>query len=104
MPSSTVFMKIKSNVAPELDAEFNRWYNEEHCPQHLEFRGTVSARRYSFIESPDRFKYLAVYEYENQAALQRWLESERRKELIVDHRTRFGSIDSSREIVVPIWP
>ncbi len=101
---TSVLYLVKTTVDLNLDAEFNRWYNEEHAPQHLEFRGCVAARRYRILRTKDRFKYLAVYEYEDEAALQRWLDSSRRQELIADHTARFGKPESSTEVVAQIWP
>src|SRR5690349_11032679 len=37
---------IAMNVAPEVEAEFNEWYNSEHIPALGSVPGTLSARRY----------------------------------------------------------
>ena len=36
---------VFSDVAPENDAEYNRWYNEEHIPERLSIPGVLDAAR-----------------------------------------------------------
>ena len=38
----TLFM-VRATITKDKDAAFNRWYNEEHVPQVLQFNGAVSA-------------------------------------------------------------
>ena len=38
-------------IAPEREAEFNRWYNEEHVPERLAIPGFRKARRFKAIGS-----------------------------------------------------
>ena len=52
------------NAAPEGEAEFNRWYDEEHIPALAAVPGTLAARR--FVASrTSRQKYLALYHLES---------------------------------------
>ena len=47
------------NVAPEMDAEFNAWYDTEHLPRLAELPGVLMARRY---RSPGAgHRYVATY-------------------------------------------
>ena len=39
-------LMVAMNVAPEADAEFNAWYNEEHVPALGAVPGCLSARRF----------------------------------------------------------
>ncbi len=65
-------MVVGSNpVSPEREAEFNRWYVEEHLDDVLAVAGFTAARRYR--QSPVRpmadtepspYGYLAIYEVE----------------------------------------
>ena len=50
---------IAMNVAPEVEAEFNEWYNSEHIPALGSVPGTLSARRYRGEGA--RQKYAALY-------------------------------------------
>lgn len=47
------------NVAPEHEAEFNAWYNDEHIPALSAVPGVLSARRFRSREGTHR--YVAVY-------------------------------------------
>lgn len=53
---------IAMNVAPEIDAEFNAWYNEEHLPALGSVPGVLQARRYRGAGATQR--YLAMYHFE----------------------------------------
>jgi hypothetical protein len=43
----------------EFEAEFNRWYDEEHIPIRMRCEGFIGAQRYRAEDAPN---YLAVYE------------------------------------------
>ncbi len=47
------------NVAPELEAEFNEWYDKEHIPALRAVPGVLSARR--FRGTSGNRKYVALY-------------------------------------------
>lgn len=50
------------NVAPEAEADFNAWYDEEHIPALAAVPGTLAARRY-VAEGPagGTHRYMAIY-------------------------------------------
>ena len=75
-PKQKGLLLVMCDIAPEHEAEFNRWYDEEHIPERLSIPGFLSARRFRAIEGGPR--YLALYELENPDVLQteaykRWL-------------------------------
>jgi hypothetical protein len=47
-------------IDPADDAEFNRWYDEEHVPEKLREPGYLAARR--FRDLTDDNKYMVIYE------------------------------------------
>ena len=53
-------LMVYTDVAPEHEDEFNRWYNEEHIPERLSIPGVLNAARYSAVQGGP--KYLACYE------------------------------------------
>ncbi len=59
---------VMMDIDPEHEAEFNRWYEEEHVPERMSIPGFVSARRYRAIEGEP--EYLALYELENLDVLE----------------------------------
>lgn len=52
------------NAAPEHEAEFNRWYDEEHIPALAAVPGVLSARRFR-AASTTLQKYVALYHLES---------------------------------------
>lgn len=54
---------VAMNVAPEAEAEFNAWYDEEHIPRLSGVAGCLCARRFRITDavSAGKQRYLAVY-------------------------------------------
>jgi hypothetical protein len=59
---------VMIEVDPAHEADFNRWYNEEHVPERLSVPGFLNARRFVAIEGEP--KYLALYDLEGPDVLQ----------------------------------
>jgi antibiotic biosynthesis monooxygenase (ABM) superfamily enzyme len=58
---------VASEIAPEKDARFNKWYSEVHIPMLMKFKGIKKVTRYKIIEEKaTKPKYLAVYEYDTK--------------------------------------
>ena len=61
---------VLSNPASGKEAEYNRWYNEQHIPDVLQARGFVCAQRFRLADNQmggdtnKPYKYLALYEIE----------------------------------------
>tara|TARA_A100001037_G_scaffold274792_1_gene272842 strand:+ start:490 stop:1134 length:645 start_codon:yes stop_codon:yes gene_type:complete len=64
------------NVAPEHEADFNAWYDEEHLPALKSVPGTLSAYRYLAREGSTH-RYVAIYYLERAevARSQAWKEA-----------------------------
>jgi hypothetical protein len=58
---------VMMEVDPEYEAEFNRWYDEEHVPERLSCPGFLTARRFRAVDGEPR--YLAFYELESPEVL-----------------------------------
>jgi len=58
---------VMMDIDPEHEADFDRWYEEEHIPERMAIPGFVSARRFRAVEGGP--KYLALYELESPEAL-----------------------------------
>jgi len=63
----TGLLMVWSDVDAEFDAEFNRWYDEEHISRLLEVPGFLSAGRYTALRGGP--KYLAMYDLEDHNVL-----------------------------------
>jgi hypothetical protein len=58
-------MMFAMNVAPEAEADFNAWYDEEHVPRLAAVPGCLTARR--FRTHGGTHKYVAIYHLESPA-------------------------------------
>ena len=64
----TGLLMVWVDVPADKEAEFNRWYNEEHLPQLLAISGVLNAARYEAVRSGP--KHLACYELENPGVVE----------------------------------
>jgi antibiotic biosynthesis monooxygenase (ABM) superfamily enzyme len=102
---STVLFTVRATITAEREADFNRWYNDEHVPQFLSYPGTVSASRYRSILGEDKYQYIAVYEVQDEATLHRMLASEHFAALKADYDAKFGDVSERvRAAYVQVWP
>ena len=101
---ATVLFVVKATIAPEQEAAFNRWYNEEHVPQVLQFPGLVSARRYRALEGEDKYRYMAVYEVKDEATYRKLIDSDHMKALRAEYDAHFGESQRARAAYVQVWP
>ena len=64
---------VETDVAPENEADFNAWYEQEHLPGLASVPGTVRAARYRRLQGQPR--YLACYDLTAIETLERpeWL-------------------------------
>lgn len=64
MAKGRALLIVRSQVVPEREDEYNRWYNEVHLRDMMKVPGVLSARRYvALLDEP---KYAAVYELESE--------------------------------------
>jgi antibiotic biosynthesis monooxygenase (ABM) superfamily enzyme len=57
---------VTTEVEPEWEDEFNRWYDEEHVPALMSVPGYLSGSRYMAVEGAP--KYMAFWEIESLEA------------------------------------
>lgn len=53
-------LMVYVDVPQEVEADFNRWYDDEHIPERLSISGVLDAARYVAVRGAP--KYLACYE------------------------------------------
>lgn len=58
---------VTVDIEPEVENEFNRWYNEIHVGEVLDCPGWISGARYVAVEGSP--KYLAMYEIDSEKAM-----------------------------------
>lgn len=101
----TALFTVKATITPEREQAFNEWYNREHIPDVLRYRGAVSARRYRAILPEDKFQYVAVYEFESEETLRAFLDSEHFVGLRKEYDAHFGGVsERQRAAYVQVWP
>lgn len=86
----TVFM-VRATITKEQEAAFNKWYDEEHVPQVLQYNGAISGRRYKRIMGDDKYDYMALYEFKSEAVFREFQESGHLRELKADYDKHFGT-------------
>lgn len=57
------FMITFTEVATDLDDNFNEWYNREHLDERIDLPGFRRARRYESLDG--RIRYMSTYECED---------------------------------------
>jgi uncharacterized protein (TIGR02118 family) len=75
MESKPVTNLVATRCQPEVEAEFNRWYDEIHIPLLFKFPGMTKVTRYKALRESDGNQYLAVYEFKDQQALEEYEDS-----------------------------
>ena len=61
-------LMVWADVPADKEADFNRWYNEEHLAERLAVPGFLSGARYEAVKGAP--KHLACYELESAAVLE----------------------------------
>ena len=69
MPNRGLLLTM-TETPPEIEAEFNDWYDTEHLPERLAIPGFISALRWQADLPPGQGRYLATYELESAAVLE----------------------------------
>jgi uncharacterized protein DUF4286 len=67
MTTSRGLLLFTTDIDPAMEAEFHRWYEEEHIPERMAVPGFLTARRFRAIEGGP--KYLALYDLESPEVL-----------------------------------
>lgn len=68
MPGGRAVVLVRFDAVPhEIEAEWNRWYDDTHIPARLTLPGFIAARRFAGYEGESR--YLTLYELENADAV-----------------------------------
>ena len=83
MAKARIINMVYTECAADKDAAFNKWYNEVHIPLLFKYPGVKKVTRYQRTgDNKEQAKYLAVYEYDTQAALEGFPQSQEFKAAI----------------------
>ena len=71
---STVYL-VGARCTPELDEEFNRWYDETHIPMLLKSPWLEGVTRYKLapVMEGDYPEYLVICEFKSRQAFEAWV-------------------------------
>jgi antibiotic biosynthesis monooxygenase (ABM) superfamily enzyme len=83
---------VRATIAKDREAAFNKWYNEEHVPQVLQYNGAISGRRYRKVMGEDQYEYMAMYEFASDEVLRKFLQSDALKTLRAEYDKHFGDV------------
>lgn len=90
---------VRATVAdPAKRAAFDAWYQKEHLPDATKAFGIRKARR--FWSASDPALHLAMYEFSDQAALERATGGEALKALIAEFDRCWPDVTRTREVLV----
>ena len=83
---------------PAKRKAFDAWYQNEHVPDAVKAFGIKKARR--FWSASDPAQHLAMYEFEDQAALERATGGDALKPLVAEFDRCWPGVTRSREVLV----
>ncbi len=65
-----VINMVLVDCQPEIEQQYNRWYNEVHIPLIMQYSGIVETTRYQLLKGPEnQARYLTIYEFKDQQAM-----------------------------------
>ena len=107
MAQSPFLWLVGTRCAPELDAEFNKWYDNTHIPMVMKggHISKVTRGKLSNEVESDQPPYMAVYEFKDVAAFKAWLASDALAEARKEMKGTWGGRDmeiTSRAAYEPV--
>ncbi|QWG16586.1 hypothetical protein KMZ68_16440 [Bradyrhizobium sediminis] len=90
---------VRATVAdPAKRKAFDEWYSREHLPDAIKAFGVKKARR--FWSAGDPALHLAMYEFSDQAALERATGGDALKALVAEFDRCWPEVTRTREVLV----
>jgi hypothetical protein len=97
MPSA--YFVVRATVSdPAKRAAFDKWYAKEHLPDAAKAFGVKKARRFWSVSDPAL--HVAMYEFADQASLDRATGGDALKALVVEFDRCWPDVTRTREILV----
>ena len=93
------YFVVRATVAdPAKRGAFDAWYQKEHLPDAVKAFGIRKARR--FWSAGDPSLHLAMYEFPDQAALERATGGDALKALVAEFDRCWPEVTRTREVLV----
>ena len=97
MPAA--YFVVRATVSdPAKRAAFDRWYSKEHLPDAVKSFGAEKAWRFWSLSDPALHQ--AIYQFSDQAALDRAMNGDDLKRLVADFNRDWPDITRTRELLV----
>ena len=97
MPSA--YFVVRATVADAaMRRAFDEWYRDEHLPDAVKAFGVKKARRFWSLSDPSL--HVAMYEFADQAALDRAMGGEALKTLVAEFDRCWPEVTRTREMLV----
>ena len=95
----TTYFIVRATVADASKrGAFDSWYQKEHIPDAVKVFGVKKARR--FWSASDPSLHLAMYEFPDQAALERATGGDALKPLVAEFDRCWPGVSRTREVLV----
>jgi hypothetical protein len=93
------YFVVRATVAdPAKRKAFDQWYAKEHLPDAAKAFGVKKAWRFWSVSNPALHE--AMYEFADQAALERAISGDDMKRLIADFNRDWPDVTRTRELLV----
>ena len=91
MEEKWIINMVGTNCSPDIEDEFNKWYDEVHVPMLLKFPGISEAVRYQITEPREGYpKYMAAYKFESKEAFESYGQSQELADTVAETFERWG--------------
>jgi hypothetical protein len=97
MPSAYFVVRATVTDASRRKA-FDEWYSREHLPDAAKAFGVSKARRFWSVSDPSQ--HLAMYQFADQAALDRAMSGDAMKGLVAEFDRCWPEVKRTREVLV----
>ena len=89
--------QLQIRCAPELEDEFNKWYNEVHMPLVMKGGMLKAATRYVLTDATesDLPRYTTICEFEDRAAFEKW----RASDILAAARANTAEVMGGKDVV-----
>lgn len=90
--SGRIMYVVRIRISLQDEAAWNRWHNEEHIPQVLAQPGFLQVRKFRSLSThTEEAEYIVQYELRNQAAYEKYVQSDEGSLLRQHYLDAFGT-------------
>ena len=96
-PARPAIFVVKATIAPGQEAAFNAWYDNVRSVEAARVPGCLGMRRYAALPldsahtGAEPWQYMVCYEFDSEASLQAFVQSDTLRAMTKDYDTRFAN-------------